>query len=402
MQRRDILRGSLGAIAAALVGGAGFAPARPTTRACIVVYLHGGASQFETFDPKPGRATGGPTKAIETRVSGLRFAEPLRRLAARADRFATVRSLTAKEGNHDRARYLMRTGAPPQGGALHPGLGALVSEAHPDLDVPPIAIGVPGQGPGLLGPRHASLLVRKPDDPLRNVDAAVDDARSGDRREIWRAMQEGFADGRDARAIEGHTDVVDRAAALMASPRLAGFELERESAATRERYGDDEVGLGCLLARRLVDAGVPFVEVGQPGWDTHEDGFARTTKLGAALDRGLSALLDDLESSGRLAETLVVCLGDFGRSPTINARGGRGHFPKCSSLLLAGAGIRGGTVVGATDADGAAIAEREVTVPDLFRTIAHVLGLDADRVRMAPTGRPITTVDGGRILSELV
>ncbi len=400
MHRRDILRGSLGLFATALVGGAGFAHARP--RACIVVYLHGGASQFETFDPKPGRATGGPTKAIETRVAGLRFADPLRGLAARADRFATIRSLTAKEGNHDRARYLMRTGAPPQGGALHPGLGALVSEAHPDLDVPPIAIGVPGQGPGLLGPRHASLLVKKPSDPLRNVDAPVGEARLADRRELWRAFQGEFATGRDARAIEGHTDVVDRAAALMASPRLAGFELARESTAARERYGSTDVGMGCLLARRLVDAGVPFVEVGQPGWDTHEDGFARTTALGTALDRGLSALLDDLAASGRLQETLVVCLGDFGRSPTINARGGRGHFPACSSLLLAGAGIKGGTVVGATDADGAAIADREVSVPDLFRTIAHVLGLDADRVRMAPTGRPITTVDGGRVIEEIV
>lgn len=400
MQRRDILRGSLGLVATALLGGAGFAPTR--ARACVVVYLHGGASQFETFDPKPGRSTGGPTKAIETKVSGLRFAAPLSGLAARADRFATIRTLTAKEGNHDRARYLMRTGQPPQGGALHPGLGALVSEAHPDLDVPPIAIGVPGQGPGLLGPRHASLLVRKPSDPLRNVDAPVDDARLDDRRELWRAMQDEFADGRDARAIEGHTDVVDRAAALMASPRLAGFELARETAATRERYGDDDFGTGCLLARRLVDAGVPFVEVGQPGWDTHEDGFARTTALGSALDRGLSALFDDLAASGRLQETLVVCLGDFGRSPTINPRGGRGHFPACSSLILGGAGIRGGTVVGTTDADGTAIAERVVSVPDLFRTIAHVLGLDADAVRMAPTGRPITTVDGGRPIAEIV
>jgi hypothetical protein len=296
----------------------------------------------------------------------------------------------------------MRTGQPPQGGAVHPGLGALVSEVHPDLDVPAIAIAAPGQGPGLLGPRHASLFVRDPDRPLRNVDAPVDASRQGDRLELWRALQDGFDDGRDASAIQGHTEVVDRALALMDSPRLAAFELASESAATRARYGEDDFGTGCLLARRLVDAGVPFVEVGLPGWDTHEDGFARAGKLAATLDRGLSALLDDLAANGRLSETLVVCVGDFGRTPTINARGGRDHFPKCSSLLLAGAGIKGGTVVGATDADGTAIAEREVSVPDLYRTIAHVLGIDADRVRMAPTGRPITTVDGGRVITELV
>lgn len=402
MHRRDILRGSLGAIAAALIGGAGSSTTTSTSRACVVVYLHGGASQFETFDPKPGRRTGGPTRAIDTRVPGLRFADTLPLLAARAHRFATIRSLSAKEGNHDRARYLMRTGQPPQGGAVHPGLGALVSEVHPDLDVPPIAIAAPGQGPGLLGPRHASLFVRDASKPLRNVDAPVDDARAGDRLDLWRALQADFEHGRDADAIRGHTEVVDRSLALMDSPRLAAFELARESAATRARYGESEFGTGCLLARRLVDAGVPFVEVGLPGWDTHEDGFARAGKLATTLDRGLAALLDDLSASGRLAETLVVCVGDFGRTPTINARGGRDHFPKCSSLLLAGAGIEGGTVVGATDADGTAVAEREVSVPDLFRTVAHVLGIDADRVRMAPTGRPITTVDGGRVIDELL
>jgi uncharacterized protein (DUF1501 family) len=403
MRRRELLRGSLGWIGATLaLGASGSARASTSRRACILVYLHGGASQFETFDPKPGTTTGGPTRAIATRVDGLRFADTLPRLAARADRLAVVRSLTAKEGNHDRARYLMRTGQPPQGGAVHPGLGALVSEAHPDLDVPPVAIGVPGQGPGLLGPRHAALFVRDADRPLRNVDAPVDAGRASDRAEIWRALQSDFAEGRTARAIAGHTDVVERATALMASPRLAAFALARESEATRARYGDDAFGRGCLLARRLVDAGVAFVEVGLPGWDTHEDGFARAGVLATTLDRGLAALLDDLVANGRLADTLVVCVGDFGRTPAINARGGRGHFPRCSSLLLAGGGIRGGTVVGATSADGTAIAEREVTVPDLFRTLAHALELDADRVRMAPSGRPITTVDGGAVIDELV
>ncbi|HET6584218.1 MAG TPA: DUF1501 domain-containing protein, partial [Nannocystaceae bacterium] len=303
MHRRDLLRGSLAALGATLVAGAGTPAPAARAAACVLVYLHGGASQFETFDPKPGRPTGGPTRAIETRVAGLRFAEHLPRLAARAHRFATVRSVTAKEGNHDRARYLMRTGQPPQGGAVHPGLGALVSEAHPDLDVPPVAIAAPGQGPGLLGPRHASLFVRDPSRPLRNVDSPVDDPRRQDRLELWRGLQDDFARGRGhAGAIAGHTDVVDRATALMDSPRLAAFELAQESAATRARYGDD-FGQSCLLARRLVDAGVPFVEVGLQGWDTHEDGFARTAALATELDRGLSALLDDLGASGRLAHT---------------------------------------------------------------------------------------------------
>lgn len=406
LTRRSFVGGMMaGALATAASGDVrAAAPAVPRARAVVVLYMHGGASQLETFDPKPGTPSGGPTRAIATRVDGLRFAEHLPLLAARADRLAVIRSLTAKEGNHDRARYLMHTGHPPQGGAQHPGLAALVSELHEPGDLPAaIAIGIPTQGPGIAGVRHGALTIRQPERPIRNLvpAAGVDAGRQRERAALTSALQRGFAADRAAALVHAHDELRASALALAASPRLDAFDLSREPTTTRERYGDGELGAGCLLARRLIDAGVPFVEVGMKGWDTHEDHFTRIAKQCGELDRAMSALLDDLHASGALAHTLVVWMGDFGRTPTINARDGRDHFPRCSSVVLAGAGIPGGTVIGATDAEGSEIAGRPVVVPDLFRTIATKMGIDPEGVRMSPSGRPVTTVDGGTVIGEL-
>ncbi|MBC8069607.1 MAG: DUF1501 domain-containing protein [Deltaproteobacteria bacterium] len=369
-----------------------------------MLYMHGGASQLETFDPKPGRETGGPTRAITTAVDGLQLGEHLPSLAARAERLAVLRSVTAREGNHDRARYLMHTGQPPQGGAVHPGLAALVSELHAPGDLPAaIAIGNPTQGPGIAGIRHGALTIRKPSDSIRNLvpSSNIDASRQADRAGLTAALQRGFADGRSGALVQAHDSLRERALALAGSARLDAFDLDRESAQTRARFGESDFGQGCLLARRLVEAGVPFVEVGMRGWDTHEDHFARTATLCRDLDRGMSALLDDLRSNGALDHTLVLWLGDFGRTPVINARGGRDHFPRASSVVLAGAGIPGGTVVGATDADGREVTADPITVPDLFRTVAVRLGIDPEGVRMSESGRPITTVDGGKAIAAL-
>lgn len=396
----------LGASAATLLASAGFSRPAPSgrARACIVLYMHGGASQLETFDPKPGTTSAGPTRAIATAIDGVRFSEHLPELARRADRIAVLRSVAMREGNHDRARYLMRTGHAPQGGVAHPGLAALTSARHGANDfVAAVAIGAPTQSPGLLGPRHAALTIRKPDQPWRGLQLSggADPAREDDRAVLLEALQEQFAAGRSRAPVDAHTDTMARARVVLRSPRRRAFELDRESAGTRDRYGVSDFGAGCLLARRLVDEDVAFVEVGLPGWDTHEDNFARTAALARQLDQGMSALIDDLVTSGRIDDTVVVCMGDFGRTPTINARQGRDHFPECSSVVLVGAGVRGGTVVGATSADGREIVERPIGVPDLYRTLCTQLDIDPDEVRMAPTGRPIATVDGGAVISEL-
>lgn len=408
--RRSFLHLGLAALASALVHpharAARATPARGgRAKACILLYMNGGASQLDTFDPKPGRPTGGTVTAIPTALPGVAISEHLPGIARRLDRVALVRSLTAREGNHDRARYLMHTGQPPQGGAQHPALGAWAAEARATGPLPGyVAIGGPGHGPGLLGAAWAPFVVPDATRPVRNLvpPAAVTLARQRDRTALWRTLQGGFERTHGAAQATAHRTVVEQAMTMRSSPATLAFELEREPAALRERYGASAFGQGCLMARRLVQAGVPFVEVGLPGWDTHEDNEDRVRRLCGPLDSGLSALLDDLEASGLLDETLVVWLGDFGRTPRINPRGGRDHYPAVSSVLLAGGGIAGGQVVGATDRDGHEIVDRPVTVPDLVRTLATALALDPETTRASPSGRPITMVDGGSVIDELL
>jgi hypothetical protein len=387
------------------------APAAPAAvgagraRSCVVLYMEGGPSQLDTFDPKPGRATGGPFAAIETAVSGVRFSEHLPRLARQAKRLAVIRSLTSKEGNHDRARHLMHTGYPPQGGVDHPAFGSLVAETRGRHELPGyVSIGGPGEDAGFLGAAFSPLPVLNPAKSTRNLTLArgVDEKRFGARVELWRSLQAEFASSHPGGMAAGQREVGEEALALMQARGAVAFDLTQEPEAVRRSYGDSPFGSGCLMARRLVAEGVPFVEVLLRGWDTHDNNFPRVKELSATLDQAMSALLDDLAAHGLLESTLVLWMGDFGRTPTINPRGGRDHFPAASNVVLGGGGIRTGQVVGATDADGAEIAARPVTVPDLYRTVAAAMTIDPDKTRFAPSGRPIKTVDGGEIIKELL
>jgi hypothetical protein len=405
--RRDVLRlgagsglaGWLGARQARGDGG------RTPASACILLYMAGGPSHLDTFDPKPGRKTAGDLRAIAGSVDGIQLSEHLPGLAARANHLAIIRSLTSKEGNHDRARHLMHTGYPPQGGVDHPAFGSLVSEVRTHVGLPGyVAIAGPGEDSGFVSALHSPFPVKNPTKPVRYLAHAkgLDDERFARRLGLWRDLEHRFGAGRGGAYARSQLEVSEQAVSLMRSPGAAAFDLDGEPARSREAYGPSEFGQGCLMARRLVEAGVPFVEVTLNGWDTHQDNFPRVKELGAVLDRAMSALIDDLAARGRLASTLLVWLGDFGRTPRINEKGGRDHFPACSSAVLAGGGVRGGQVIGSTDPDGAEVRDRPVTVPDLYRTIASALDLDPDRVRMAPTGRPIKTVDGGQIISGLL
>ncbi len=408
LHRRTFVRLGLGGLAAALSGARAARAAGPKTapaRACIVLFMHGGASQIDTWDPKPGRPTGGEFKAIRTALSGVRISEHLPLLGKRLGKIALIRSLQSREGNHERARYLMHSGYPPQGGVVHPSLGSLVAATRDRGALPGyVSIGAPGQGAGILGAEFAPFVIGDPTRPPKNLRLArgVDDDRLRSRVELWRGLEARFASRVGGPTVQGHRAIVEQALAMMGSPELSAFDLDAEPEPSRSAYGPTNFGQGCLLARRLVASGVPFVEVSLRGWDTHEDNFSRVKKLSEVLDAGMSTLLDDLEDRGLLQSTLVLCIGDFGRTPTINARGGRDHFPKISAAALAGAGIRGGQVIGATDADGMEIVDRPVNVADLFRTLAGLVGLDPEETRMSAAGRPVTTVNGGELIDELL
>jgi len=407
LSRRAFLGGSLGSLMGLLLAprvpsilaAAGEPAAAAPARSMIVLWLAGGPSHVDTFDPKPGRATGGPFKAIPTAIPGASLCEHLPRVAAVADRLAIVRSLTSNEGNHLRARYYAQTGYKPMGTVRHPAFGSIVSQQIGDSRATlPAYVAISGSsvGPGFLGAAHAALEVRKPGKPVDNVSAfgGVERARYDRRLALLAEAERDFAKSRALPEVEGQRAVRDRAVAFMRSPQLAAFDLEGEPAALRDAYGRNDFGQGALLARRLVEAGVRCVEVTLGGWDTHQDNFGRVETLLGKLDPALATLVSDLERRKLLDSTLVVAMGEFGRTPAINGNEGRDHYPRAFGAILAGGGLRKGVVLGATDEDGARVVADPVTIPELIATFCARLGIDSTFENPTPQGRPIRIVDG--------
>jgi uncharacterized protein (DUF1501 family) len=377
-------------------------------RACILLFMRGGPSQFETFDPKPGTATGGPTQAIATTAAGVRIAEGWTRLADQMRHVALIRSLTNREGEHGRAQYQLHTGYIPAGGVRYPSLGSVVaSQIGPrDFDLPhfvSVGGGVASIGSGFLGTAYAPFVVGNPNQMPGNVEVPriVGTDRFGRRLDLMRELEQDFAEAGARARVTQHGAQYDNASRMVRSPRLRAFDLSQEQDAVRDRYGRTPFGQGCLLARRLVEQGVTFVEVESNGWDTHRDNFNLTRNLVNVVDPAIAALVSDLRERGLLERTLVIWMGEFGRTPRINPNTGRDHFPRAFSAALAGAGVRGGMVIGATNDAGTEVARRPVTVPDLFCTFCQALGINPRRENVTPLGRPIRIVDGGQAVREL-
>jgi uncharacterized protein (DUF1501 family) len=410
MNRRSFLQ--LG-LSSALFAGVGLpllnrtAKAQGVTKAkaCILLYMEGGPSQLDTFDPKQGHKNAGDVKAISTSVSGIQISEYLPMLATRMKQLALIRSVTSKEGNHQRARHLMHTGYPPQGGVDHPALGSILAQSRGEMSLPGyVSINGPGEDAGFLSASLSPFPVLDPSKPVRYLSRAenIAEPRFDKRFSLKQQLDKNFDSTHSSLYVDGQNSVSEDAVALMKSADAKAFMLDSEPAAVKTAYGESKFGLGCLMARRLVEVGVPFIEVTLGGWDTHKDNFTKLkTDLCPTLDQGMSALLDDLSTRGLLSETLVIWCGDFGRTPRINENGGRDHFPACSTIAMAGAGVKGGQVIGKTSDDGMEVKDRPISVPDVFRTVATRLGLDADESRYAPSGRPIKTVNGGTLIPDL-
>jgi hypothetical protein len=318
----------------------------------------------------------------------------------------TVFRGTSKEGNHQRARYLLHTGYAPNPTVIHPALGGWVSalKAPRDGELPAfVSLGGSSQSGGFLGVQHGPFVVPRAGLP-QNVayPRNVNDERFDRRREALGALDDHFSRELGDPQIPGRREVQAQAVRMMRSPRLSAFSVEDEPEALRKDYGDSDFGRGCLAARRLVEQGVSLVEVTLDGWDTHHDGFNRVKKLSGTLDQGASALLRDLEQRKLLASTLVLCLGEFGRTPRINGDEGRDHYPQAWSGWLAGGGVRRGILHGATDSDGAKVSEKAVTVPDLFATLVTLLGIEHDRSFDTPSGRSLYVSDGGTPIREWI
>jgi hypothetical protein len=386
--------------------------------------MNGGPSQTDTFDLKPGHENGGPFKEIATTVPGIRISEHLPMLAKHMKRMALVRSMSTREGDHNRATFYLRTGYRPTGPIQYPALGSLISkELGSDttplpgfVSISPYRLLSPAAySAGFLGPRFAPLVVgdvrsffgaddsaysRALQVPDLEPPGSVSQQHADARIELLRGLERDFGAHHPSLPARSHHQAYERAVGLMQSEAAKAFNLDEEKPALRNRYGRNLFGQGCLLARRLVERRVPFVEVTlgaangvAVGWDTHTGNFDAVRRLSAVLDPAWSTLMDDLQDRGLLDSTLIVWMGEFGRTPKINVNAGRDHFPTAWTTVLAGGGIKGGQVVGRTSADGTRPIERPVSVPDLLATACLALGIDPLKQNQSNVGRPIRIVD---------
>jgi len=419
LSRREVLKlVAAGAGAPSLSGWLRPLAARAATggkkhKACVVLWMDGGPSHIDTFDPKPDAPAHirGDLKAIPTAVPGIRVCEKFPTLAGLMNDLALVRGMSTEEPDHARGRLYMHTGYRPGiGGVEYPVLGSVVSAEIGDADaaLPNFVVtGTPLNKhefvttPGYLGPRHQPMALADPAKGLENLKPLADDF--DDRLGVLEELERGFARNYPAAPVEAHKTMVARAARLIRSDKARAFDLDREPPAARAAYGDTPFGRGCLLARRLVEAGVPFVEVYLQNWDTHERPVAEAAKgLMSQVDRGMGALVRDLKDRGLLDSALVVWMGEFGRTPQVNRNGGRDHFSRAWTTVLAGGGVKGGRVVGKTDAGGASVTERPVSARDFMATVCKALGIDYTKTIDTPGGRPVKVVEkGANPLTEL-
>jgi hypothetical protein len=373
----------------------------------IVLWLSGGPSQLETFDPHPGTRIAGDTKAINTAVRGLQLAEGLEKLAEQMAHVALIRSMVSKEGDHERGTYTLKTGYRPDptvGNAGHPSLGAVICEKMPAgrTEIPRHVSILPNQWPargGFLGDEFDAFKLYDPAQKLPDVTRLVSKERDEQRMNYLNEVEKAFARGRQSRVeATGHADTIRRARLMMTSDQLKAFDTSEEPAAVRKQYGDTPFGRGCLAARRLIEVGVRCVEVTLDGWDTHANNHSLCKQRLAELDPAFAALLVDLKQRDLFRKTIVVCLGEFGRTPNINPAAGRDHWPDGFSVALAGGKIRGGVVKGATDPQGRKLEPEKdkntVSVGDLHATVLSALGLDPHQTNISPVGRPIKLAEG--------
>ncbi len=379
-------------------------------RAMILLFMQGGPSQLETFDPKPGTENGGPTKAISTAVSGIEIAEGWEETAKQMKDIAVIRSMTNKEGQHERAVYQLHTGYIPSGSIKHPSLGCNIARelAPVARELPAVvsigngrAAGVGGSGAGFLGVDYEPFHVASPGNMPDNVATSVGEARFKRRLGLLDKLEGEFASRGGETVVENHRRITDKSSKLVLSPLTKTFDLSHESAETKASYGDSEFGRGCLLARRLVEAGVTFVEVRLGNWDTHQDNFDGVKNLARQCDPALAGLIADLKQRGMFDKTLIMWTGEFGRTPRVNPRTGRDHWPRNFNTLLAGGGIKGGQVIGESAKDGNGLTKDPVNVPDLFCSICKSLDVNPAKENMSPIGRPMKIVDGGHPVDGL-
>jgi hypothetical protein len=375
---------------------------RQSGKRCIMLWLAGGASQLETFDPKPGAVTGGPFLSIQTSTPGIRISELMPKMASRLKDTCIIRSLNTRNGDHGTAARMMMRGRPGEAGLDYPDLGAVLAREFGQDDSPvPDYVSfyfategrnmAPGH-PGFLGARFGSMDLYTSMIPENIRAAGISPEDHQERAHLRELLSTGFEQHRAGGAIDSHRQAYQRVHGIMSCERL--FDINQEPQSIRDRYGPTLFARQALAARRLIEAGVPFVRVGRAWWDSHGQNFETHQELVPELDHVMYTLLDDLEQRGLLRDTLVITLAEFGRTPSINSQLGRDHFASAWSCTLSGCGIRGGSLYGASDATGNRVADGEIGAARLFATIYRALGINHQKNYHVGL-RPVPLTDPG-------
>lgn len=379
--------------------------------AVIFLNMAGGMSHIDTFDVKPNKKeVQGPVEALSTKVDGIQISEYLPKTAAVMDKICIIRSMSSINGAHDRGQYVMHRSYAPRGTIVHPTLGAwtMKMRGRKNSDIPgfvTVGGGSANASAGFFGVKYAGVPLGRADEGLKDSVRAdsVTEVDFDRRLKLADALNQKFHQQHRNVQADSYDALYEEAVRLMRSDDLKAFDIKLEPKSSRDGYGQNAFGQGCLLARRLVEHGVRFVEVTLGGWDTHYDNFTSVEARCQVLDRAYAHLLLELEAKGMLQSTIVVLCSEFGRSPEIVAEhnNGRDHHPSAFSAVLAGGGIRGGMVYGKTDSKGGRVKKDKVSLEDLNATIAHGMGMSVDATLLSPSGRPFQVAHKGKPVQAL-
>ncbi len=411
MTRRHFMEHLAGASALALPAlnftnalAAGAKSMQKRHKAAILLYMGGGPSTIDIWDLKPGASTGGKFSPISTTGEG-QICEHMPEMAKQMKNMAIIRSMSTREADHTRGRYYMHTGYVPNPSVEHPSYGAVVAHELADqvsnLEIPPfVSVGGGSIGPGFLGMTYAPFVVDYNGD-VRNANTAMKQDRLEQRMHMLASIEKGFIAQNRGEAAADHAKVLDKTLAMFTSKQMAAFKVNNEPAKYRDPYGTSGFAKGCLMARRLVEEGVPFVEVDLGGWDMHNNIFPMMERKLAELDKAMGALIADLDERGLLKDTVVLWLGEFGRTPRINGNTGRDHWARSWSVVAGGSGIQGGKVIGATNEDGTEVTTDTYKSEDLMASVLKALGVSLETTFTSKNNRPMKIANSGKVIKEL-
>ena len=374
-------------------------------KSAILLWMGGGPSTMDIWDLKPGASTGGPFQPIAT-SGNAQISEHMPLMAKQMHNMAIIRSMSTREADHSRGRYYMHTGYVPNPNVEHPSYGAVLSnqliDQRPELEIPPfVTVGGGSVGPGFLGMAWAPFSVSSTGQ-VRNLDMGLGDDRLYQRMYALDLIENGFINQRRGSAASDHQKILKKTLNLMTSEQMKSFKVASEPDSVKERYGNTGFGRGCLMARRLVEEGVPFIEVDLGGWDMHSNIHQTLsgTKL-PELDQAMSALTEDLEQRGLLDDTAIIWMGEFSRTPRINGNAGRDHWARSWSVVVGGAGMNGGIAIGETSADGTRVETDPYSSQDVMASVCNALGISLQTTFTSNSGRPMKIANSGKVIKEL-